>query len=193
MYLIITSPRGIMILSEHCSKCSPSFDCAALERANPKMVCKYICVAQPYLCLESVLENTLNTSAAKASVTAVPRASEVNDVVNHIMGILILISRLCANLLCYTRATGVEVGVLAHFQRLTAAGAGSRDELRGRTLLPAPAELQMEEPTGDPGQGSPQLALASPSTSISLAPPGSCSHCASSPAKQSQSDTSACG
>lgn len=89
------------------------------------MVCKYICVAQPYLCLESVLENTLNTSAAKASVSAVPRASEVNYVVNHIMGILVLISRLCANLLCYTRATGVKVSVLARFQQLTAASASS--------------------------------------------------------------------
>ena len=91
------------------------------------MVCKYICVAQPYLCLESVVENTLNTSAAKASGSTVPRASEVNDVVNHIMGILVLISWLCANLLCYTRATGVKVGVLAHFQRLTAASTGSRE------------------------------------------------------------------
>lgn len=73
---------------------SPSFDCMALERANPKTFCKYICVAQLYLCLESALENTLNTSAAKASVSAVPRASEVNDVVKHIVGIVILISQL---------------------------------------------------------------------------------------------------
>lgn len=137
------------------------------------MVCKYVCVAQPYPCLESVSENTLNTSAAKVSGSAVPRATEVNDVVNHIMGILVLISWLCANLLCYTRATGVEASALAHFQRLTAAGAGSGGEPRGRTLLPVPAELQMEEQEGDPGRGSPQPALASPPASTSAAAPGS--------------------
>lgn len=90
------------------------------------------------------------------------------------MGILVLISWLCANLLCHARATGVEAGALAHFQRLTAAGAGSGGELRGRTLLPVPAELQMEEQEGDPGRGSPQPALASPPASTSAAPPGSC-------------------
>lgn len=78
------------------------------------------------------MENTLNTSAAKASVSTVPRASKVNDVVNHIEGIHVLISRLCANLLCYTRATGVKVGVLAHFQRLPAAGSGSGESCEAR-------------------------------------------------------------
>lgn len=61
MYSVITSPHKIMMLSENCSEHSPSFDCAALERANPKTFCKNICVTQPYLCLESILENTLNT------------------------------------------------------------------------------------------------------------------------------------
>lgn len=66
-----------------------------------------------------------------------------------------------------------------------------RGELRGQSLLLAPAELQTEEQAGGPGQGSPQPALASLPASISLAPPGSCSHRAPSPAGQSQPSTSA--
>jgi len=138
------------------------------------MVCKYICVSQPYLCLESVLENTLNTSAAKASVSADPRASEVNDVVNHIMGILVLISRLCANLLCYTRATGVKAGVLAHFQQLTAAGAGSGESCeagpccwlllsckwRSRREIPARAPRSQRLPLRLPASPRPRRAPA---------------------------------
>lgn len=100
MYLIIMSAHSIMILIQNRFQRSQLLHCAALEHANPKMLSKYICVTQCYQCLENVLELTLNTSAAKASVSAVPGASEVNDVVNHIMGILVLISWLCANLLC---------------------------------------------------------------------------------------------
>lgn len=114
MYLIIISTRRIMILLQSCFQHSQLFDCAALERANPKMFSKYICVTQSYLCLESILEHTLNTSAAKASVSSVPGASEVNDVVNHITGIPVFISQLSANPVCNTRAAGVEAGTLAH-------------------------------------------------------------------------------
>mgnify|MGYP001864707481 CR=1 FL=1 len=92
MYLIIIGVHSIMMLIQDCFQHSQLLHRAAAERANPKMLSKYICVTQSYQCLENVLEHTLNTSAAKASVSAVPRASEVNDVVNHIMGILILIS-----------------------------------------------------------------------------------------------------
>lgn len=124
MYLIIMSTRRIMILLQSRFQHSQLFDCAAVERANPKMFSKYICVTQSYLCLESILEHTLNTSAAEASVSAVPGASEVNDVVNHITGKPVFISRLSANLVCNTRATGVEAGTSAHWQRLAAVKSG---------------------------------------------------------------------
>lgn len=117
MYLIIMSAHSIMILIQNRFQRSQLLHRAAPERANPKMLSKYICATQSYQCLENVLEHTLNTSAAKASVSAVPRASEVNDVINHIMGIPVLISRLCANLLCDSRATGAEALTLGFTAR----------------------------------------------------------------------------